>query len=97
MAQVPPATTRVQQSWASSYVVHAGSPTAEAATGEDYQTVLVPLTASGVVYEVVSSWSDNASGVVWAVAAFAITVLVMRDNRLNRYLRRFARFLQRPS
>jgi hypothetical protein len=68
----------------------------ETATGADYALVLVPLTIGGTVFGVVCASVDPAIGGVWSVAAFIITIRLMRDEDFSKLVKRFAQFLEPP-
>jgi hypothetical protein len=90
---------RLSATGAGQVAVNGTSPTVESetATGADYGLVLVPLTMGGTAFGVVCAFFDPASGGVWFVAVFFITILVMRDEDLSKLVKRFARFLEPPS
>jgi hypothetical protein len=69
-------------------------PAPRTATSGDYGLVLVPLTMGFSVFGVLATVADPATGAVWGVAMFLVTIIAMHDEDFSKLVARLADYLK---
>lgn len=67
-----------------------------AAGSDDIAVVSFPFAVSMGVFTILTAFADKETGAVWGVAAFAITVIAMRNEYWDEFIARLSELLRPP-